>query len=74
MAPGMSALQGIVCDGPGCGRPIIQVTKTQPAAGPARKRAGAEGWHVARGTYQSTSGPRGYSRDICPKCWAEGVR
>lgn len=69
----MSAVQGIICDG--CDTTYaLERTVIQPKAWPARERAKQMGWHTARGTYQSVSGERGYSRDLCPTCWKAGRR
>lgn len=68
----MSALEGVCCDG--CGAAKYRQTVTQPAAGGVREHLKREGWRTTRGTYQSVTGPRGYSRDICPTCWAAGKR
>lgn len=68
----MSAFQAVQCDG--CGTVKGQGTVGQMAATPVRNLLKGQGWHTVRGTYQSVSGERGYTRDICPTCWHGGKR
>ena len=68
----MTALEGVECDG--CGRRYTRKTVTQPSAGKVRPYVKARGWHTTHGTYQSTTGQRGYTRDICDQCWERNER
>lgn len=61
----MTALVGIVCDG-GCGTRQWLATAVQVSTIDIRRRLKDEGWHK---TYRD-----GFARDVCPVCWAEGVR
>lgn len=67
----MSAVAGVRCDG--CGRTNV-ADALDLNAGQVRAALKRRGWHKTRGEYQSVSGIRGYSRDICPTCWTEGKR
>lgn len=69
----MTALVGIACDG--CERRLSWTQVTQASIGPIREEGRKRGWHKRRGEYETANGyTYGYTRDICPACWAEGKR
>lgn len=69
----MSALVGISCDG--CSAMLHTTTILQASVGPVRAEAKTRGWHKTRGVFTFQTGTTyGYTRDICPECWAKGTR
>jgi len=72
----VSALEGVKCDG--CGRSSVRDASaySTPSANRVRETLKTLGWHKTKGTWtgEATGRVYGYTRDVCPSCWAEGVR
>ncbi len=67
----MSAFVGIECDG--CRTKETRRTRVQVSTGPIRAFLKDAGWHTTRGKFGAEN-RWGYTRDICPTCWAKGIR
>lgn len=70
----MSGIIGITCDDCGASR-TTDIWRTWDTVGEVRAEARPLGWRTRKALFTSPTGQTvGYTRDICPECWAKGVR